>query len=65
MQIMFVSDRKYTHGPPQPVTGLTLLFYMQMMFIAHRKHICIPPWPVTGIAFLYVDENLISQEIHP
>jgi hypothetical protein len=41
------------YEPPQPVTGIALLFYMQMMFIPDRKHAYEPPRPVTDIALLF------------
>jgi hypothetical protein len=50
--MMFVPHRKHTCGPPLPVTGIALLFYMQMMFVSHRKHTYGPPQPVTGFAFI-------------
>jgi hypothetical protein len=28
MQMMFVPHRKHMYGPPQPVKGMALLFYM-------------------------------------
>jgi hypothetical protein len=52
MQTMFVPHRKLTYGPPQPVTGIDLLFYMQIMPVPHRKHAYGPPRPVIEIALL-------------
>jgi hypothetical protein len=41
------------YGPPRPVTGIALVFYMLMMFVPHRKHNYMPPRPVTGIVSLF------------
>jgi hypothetical protein len=38
MEIMFVPYRKHTYGPPWPVTGIPLLYYMEMVFVSHRKY---------------------------
>jgi hypothetical protein len=35
---------KLTYGPPLPVTGMALLFYVYLMFVPHRKHL----WPSTA-----------------
>jgi hypothetical protein len=50
---MFVPRRKHAYGPPRPVNGDSLLFYMQTMFVPRRKHAYGPPRPVTGIAYSY------------
>jgi hypothetical protein len=48
-----VPHRKHTYGPPRPVRGISLLFYMQMMFVLHRKYTYGSLRPVTEVALLY------------
>jgi hypothetical protein len=46
---MFTTHRKHNYGPPRPVTGTAVLFYLYMMFIPHRKH--RPPWSTFLLVF--------------
>jgi hypothetical protein len=59
--LMFVPDRKHAYGPPRPVTGIALLFYV-LMFVPDRKHAYGTPRPVTGITLLFYMLMLVPHK---
>jgi hypothetical protein len=63
--MIFVPHRKHTYGPPRPITGIALFFYVDDVRTSQEAHL----WTSTAcygdsVIILYVDNVLTSQEAH-
>jgi hypothetical protein len=53
---MLVPNKKHTHGPPRPVTGIALFSYVDYVSTSQETHYG-PPRPVNGERTVYLKQH--------